>query len=66
MNTASPNVAAALIEFNGLGAGIGQRLDLLGRAIVDADFVAGVDQAARHDLAHAAKPDKSDFHARSS
>ena len=62
VNTASPNVAAALIEAIALGAGLGQRLDFFRRAVIDADFMAGIDEPARHDFAHAAKPDKSDFH----
>jgi hypothetical protein len=47
---------------HGLGAEIGQAFKLFRGAIVDPDVVAGIDQAARHGLAHAAKPNKSDLH----
>ena len=33
-----------------------------GGAVVDADLVLGVEQAADHGLAHAARPDETDFH----
>jgi hypothetical protein len=53
VKAASPNCAAALID---------QRLGLFRVAIVDADLVAGLNEAPRHHLAHAAKADESDFH----
>src|SRR5262249_8363387 len=57
-----PELRSRFNRADRLGAGVSERRELGWRTIVDADLVAGVSEAPRHHLAHAAKPDESDFH----
>ena len=60
--TTPPWRAASAIEAGGLGPQPDQFGDLVGRAVIKGQVVAGVEHAAGHRLSHAAEPDEADSH----